>query len=514
MSKPIGTFQSRNCAGRNRWVLVRTVGCFLASASALGLQACGGGPSHAVDAAVPVPDGVGAVKDNASSPMEDTPASSSDLPQEGHDTALASSADTYLLAPDRSGTTDIVVAMEAAAPEVASQDDARADAAGAEAASNYDVPIDGTPVGPDVAVGNEAGRAIDTGGVDAGGGRRSSHPTGDLTTKRALHTATLLSSGQVLLAGGWDGTTLNSKLASAELYEPANGTFTATGPLNTARSEHTATVLNDGRVLIVGGEDSGGSYLQYCELYLPDKGIFVPAGSMQVPRYMHTATLLNNGKVLVAGGFNGYTYSSDAELYDPTTNSFALAGSMVIGRFKASATLLGDGTVLVAGGGINSLYLLMSAEIYDPKTGTFTSTGSMPTPEITAGAALLLNGKVLTVGGILFADAKEVSLSSAQLYDPVAGIFTNTGSLGIGRASTTTTLLQDGTVLLAGGRNGASTLASVEVYYPDAGNFVSDGTLSVPRDEHTATLLPNNRVLVAGGWNAASKGLSTAELYY
>lgn len=188
--------------------------------------------------------------------------------------------------------------------------------------------------------------------------------TGSLNTGRTEHTATLLNNGMVLVAGG--NTSNGEPLASAELYDPATGTFTLTGSLNTARRDQTATLLNNGMVLIAGGEDGGGNGIASAELYNPANGTFTVTGSLNTARQFDTATLLNNGMVLVAGGYNssGLLLAS-AELYDPTAGVFTVTGSLNAGRTYQTATLLNNGTVLVVGGFTGSV-VLASAELYEP----------------------------------------------------------------------------------------------------------------------------------------------------
>ena len=152
----------------------------------------------------------------------------------------------------------------------------------------------------------------------------------------------------MLIAGGYGYDNPLNCLATAELYDPAAGTFSAAGSLQYARSAHTATLLQDGKVLIAGGYRDG-NYLATAELYDPDTGTFSLTGSLQQARSSHTATLLPNGKVLIAGGYCGYnTYT--AELYDPSAGTFTATG-ILDRRDRHTATLLPSGKVLIAGGG-------------------------------------------------------------------------------------------------------------------------------------------------------------------
>jgi Galactose oxidase, central domain/Dockerin type I domain/Kelch motif len=193
------------------------------------------------------------------------------------------------------------------------------------------------------------------------------------------------------------------------LNTPASGSWTATGSLHTARNKHTATLLQNGMVLVAGGIGSLGVHLTSAELYDPASGTWTATGSMGTARCEHTATLLPSGKVLVAGGYNGPALSS-AELYDPASGTWTATGSMRDERGEHTATVLPNGKVLVVGGfDLSSAW--RSGELYDPVTGTWTATGSMGTARDEHTATLLPNGKVLVAGG-----SNGVPLSSAELY--------------------------------------------------------------------------------------------------
>jgi hypothetical protein len=193
-------------------------------------------------------------------------------------------------------------------------------------------------------------------------------PTGNMHVGRFFFTATLLNSGRVLVAGGVcdNQGCIGTVTSSAELFNSATGTFTLTGSMSIDRSSQTATLLTNGTVLIAGGAGSTGGTAT-AELYHPVTGTFQRVGSMQSKRELHTATKLNNGTVLVTGGTNGTTTLSSAELFLPTSGSFIPTGNMGTVRNEHAATLLGNGAVLVSGG-INSnngaLHSLGTAELF------------------------------------------------------------------------------------------------------------------------------------------------------
>ena len=348
----------------------------------------------------------------------------------------------------------------------------------------------------------------------------SFQPTASMTTARFYHTATLLANGKVLVTGGAQiGPGSNIPLSSAEIYDPATGNWTSTGTMSAGRYVHTGTLLANGKVMVAGGYTlvSGAlSSASSAEIYDPATGTWTSAGTMSATRRFHTATLLTNGNVMVVGGFDdasGHALST-AEMYDATTGNWTSTGTLSAGRERHTATLLANSKAIVMGGYDGNGYALSSAEIYDAATGNWTSTGNMSAVRQNHAATLLTNGSVMVLGG---ADASGNGLSSAEIYDPTTGNWTSTGTMSAVRRGHTATLLVDGKVLVTGGYNDSGQYLNAEIYDPAMGNWTSAGPMSDVLGAHTATLLTNGKVLIAGGVRQDSKlgtvGTSSAELY-
>jgi hypothetical protein len=338
--------------------------------------------------------------------------------------------------------------------------------------------------------------------------------TGSMNQSRYGHTATLLPDGKVLVVGGWLADT------SAELYDPATGIWSVTGSTTGGhRGGHVAVLLPNGKVLVAGGQWPGTLYSRTAEIYDPATGTWTPTGDMTVGRGNGpNATLLPDGTVLVAGGHGDFPtfpqvrVHDTAEIYDPATGTWTpTVGSMSSPHDSHVQELLPDGRVLVASGNTGGGGVTNVSEIYDPATGLFSLTASMITtrshPRWTS--VSLPNGKVLVAGGHF-----SGNVSAAELYDPATGTWTATGSMTTPREFHAMTLLPGGQVLAAGGGGvdaggGYSRRSSAELYDPNSGTWSSVSSMAVPRQAASATVLPSGVVLVAAGFPTTG----TAELY-
>jgi len=238
------------------------------------------------------------------------------------------------------------------------------------------------------------------------------------------------------------------------------------------------------------------------------QGTVVPTGNLNSPRYHHSATLLQDGKVLITGSYYQWQSQADAEVYDPSTGAFSLTGEMLEARHDHSAILLPDGKVLIAGGyearEPAHAYRLDSAELYDPVTGTFSTTGIMSVARHQPNLTLLENGKILVTGGN--------NTTVAEIYDPATGVFSPTGSLQVSRSDNSATLLPDGRVLIAGGNTLSGPTGSMEIFDPITEEFSETVHLNWPRGGHRADRRVNGQIVITGG-KAWSSLLSTAELF-
>ena len=304
--------------------------------------------------------------------------------------------------------------------------------------------------------------------------------TGNLNTARTGATATLLPNGQILIAGGSSDGTATNALNTAELYNPVTGTFTVAGSgslsvMTAARFGATATLLTNGQVLIAGGENSGGA-LNSAELYNPaTPDTFTATGNLGTARYDAAALLLANGIVLIAGGTGSGTLNS-AELYAAGTFTSA-SGTMTVARTGATATLLLNGKALVAGGSTDGSIPLNTAEIYNTAGGSFSaSISTLNTPRFNGTATPLPNGMVLLVGG--------ASGATAELYDPDSDKFDATGSLlQADQPSLTATLLNKDHVLITGLTSAGPPVADAELYTP---SFDPLGTVGLSSSDTSA----------------------------
>lgn len=330
-------------------------------------------------------------------------------------------------------------------------------------------------------------------------------PTGDMTVRRSAHTATLLPNGKVLMIGGMSQE--GDILASAELYDAATESFASTGDMITARVSHAAVLLNDGRVLVVGGF-VGRNETASAEIYDPAAEAFTATGSLNIPRGGFTATRLNDGRVLIVGGADDDVLAS-AEIYDPTTGEFTEIAQMNEAREAHTATLLPDGRVLIVGG-LQDGAVLASAEIFDPANGEFSTVVSLNTPRHKHAAVLLQDGTVMIFGG---ADENdwEGRLSSVEIYEADTNIFTTAShQMNIPRfkLDTAVALLENGQVIVAGGST------QVEIFEPLLEAFLPvENLLDADRFFSTATLLEDGRVLIAGGYDYNIQATTSAWIY-
>ncbi len=353
-----------------------------------------------------------------------------------------------------------------------------------------------------------------------------------MAVPRAYHTATLLPNGKVLVVGGRGRVALSAPwqraggaITSAELYDPQTHRWSSAGALNSPRFAHTATLLANGKVLVVGGSPtlpnaslpSGVDFLSSAELYDPQTNSWSLAASMRAARSYQTATLLADGRVLVSGGIAASSAESgkalaSTELYDPAANTWTVAAPMRSERWNHSATLLSDHRVLVVGGMDRSMDFptgtapstgVRTAELFDPATDAWSPAPSMRYTRISPTSTLLPNGSLMVVGD------NGVNEQTAEIFDPATDGWSVSPNPAAGRAGHIAVLLHGGSVLVAGGLADSS----AELFDWRRNSWASAGSLAVIRSGATATVLQSGEVLVAGGFGSGSNAWASAELY-
>lgn len=330
-----------------------------------------------------------------------------------------------------------------------------------------------------------------------------------LGTPRRYATATVLGNGKVLVAGGSDS--MNT-FATAEVYDPATDQWSAAGQMTGSpanRDRHTATLLSNGKVMVVGGLNGMGVN-NTSSFYDPNTNAWTAGPNISRYRYGHTATTLNDGRVLVVGGYGGGVYHNSAEIYTPVTNSWSNTSNMIVARYGATATLLADGRVLVVGG-TPGTYLdsVGSSEIYNPATGTWSSGPSLSTARYAHLATKLSNGCVLVVGGV---DTSQ-NVPAAERWCPAWSSFQAIAGNAAKRVEATMATLSDNRVVVAGGRDGAGVvLSNIDIYDPVTNTWQTTDALKVARSRHAAVRLNGDRLLFMGGTGTTNAPLSNVEI--
>lgn len=326
---------------------------------------------------------------------------------------------------------------------------------------------------------------------------------GNLSVAREYLAGALLQDGRFLAVGGQDSTTI---YANADIYDPLSGVWSATDPMAVPRMNFTATTLDDGTVLVAGGrKPAPGPYANSSERFDPATGTWTSAGTFADARSNHRATLLGNGNVLVTGGFGGAVQLASTALYDAAGNSWSAATPMHTGRASHAAIRLANGSILVIGGIGTGGVRLTSTEIYDPFTGTWTDAAPLNVGRSELTATLLADGRVLAAGG----DTQLASASDiAEIYDPDLDSWVTTAPMAAFHVNHTAHLLQDGTVLVVGIQGGLY----ASRFDPVGGTWSAVPRPTVTLGRHTGTVLASGRTLIAGGFTSGAQ-IASAELY-
>ena len=342
---------------------------------------------------------------------------------------------------------------------------------------------------------------------------------GNLTTSRYYHGSVKLQNGKVLVAGGYNDTSLSS----AELFDPKTNSWTSAGSLTFASYSGGINLLQNGNVLYFGG------FTNLVNLYNTSGNSWSSVNSMSISRTYPASVTLQNGKVLVIGGVTGnspnFIATNSCEIYDPNTGNWSAAGSLNVARWGHAAKLLPNGKVLVIGGAtdfVNSFPTTTSCELYDPNTDTWTLTGSMTGTRFFHTASLMRDGNVLVAGGSIDLGA-SIAVNTAEIYNTTLNTWSSIANLNTARTIATSNVIgdgygifnYDGYVIVIGGQNSGTAIAQSEIYNPSTNTWLTTApqllNLTDARYGHTSVNLDNGKILITGG-NKVSY-LNTTEIY-
>tara|TARA_Y100000590_G_scaffold187023_1_gene213086 strand:+ start:761 stop:1894 length:1134 start_codon:yes stop_codon:yes gene_type:complete len=356
------------------------------------------------------------------------------------------------------------------------------------------------------------GSTLVLGILGCGGSEPDTTSAGSMSTPRWGHSATVLNDGKLLVVGGQER--LSGRVATAEIYDPASNTWSAAANMIDPRGKkHSAVLLSDGKVMVMGDSETGT-----VEIYDPASNTWTATGSLNKPRNSITVTLLNDGRVLAAAGEDatktGTLPLNTAEVWDPSTGEFSVTASMEQNHAGVPSVLVGD-KVLVIGRYIG--------ELYDPSTGAWSSAGTPNKERAQGAAAVVMNdGKVMITGGEFirsgWVGANTVPLLGTEIYDPATSTWTKASNMIEPRKFHASAVLNDGRVIVVGPKDDNMV---IDVYDPTSIEEIkwpTIGVLAENRGEsYTASVLNDGRVIVVGGYfineDKKTRAIATAEIF-